>query len=118
MLSEASRSMHWLVTATGHHMIDGDGTGHCSADVSRCDLGRAHLLPTKHLCERVLMRFAALPHAGKPIVRCFLSDEGQRWCMWYSGRSADDADRDAISPGTGSAGAFAAILSHQCMLLC
>lgn len=50
---------------------------------------------------------------GRPVVRCFLRDEGQRWCMWYSGRGAGDPDRDAISPGAGFAGPSAAVFTAR-----
>ena len=41
---------------------------------------------------------------GNPIVRCYIGDDEQRWLMWYSGRSAQSPNMDAVLPGSGSAG--------------
>lgn len=45
-------------------------------------------------------------------VRCFLRDDEQRWCMWYSARGEGYADRDAISPGAGCIGTVCIIMRN------
>ena len=39
-------------------------------------------------------------------VRCFLGEDGDRWLMWYSGRSAGDPGLDAVAAAAGSIGAL------------
>ncbi|KAK9901696.1 hypothetical protein WJX75_008691 [Coccomyxa subellipsoidea] len=41
---------------------------------------------------------------GSPVVRCFLGEDGDRWLMWYSGRSAGDPGLDAVAAAAGSIG--------------
>lgn len=46
---------------------------------------------------------------GKPVVRCFLRDDAQKWVMWYQGRGEPereelDAAVDAINPCAGATG--------------
>ncbi|CAL8468150.1 g7689 [Coccomyxa elongata] len=44
---------------------------------------------------------------GSPVVRCFMGEEGSRWLMWYSGRSAGDPGLDAVAAAAGSIGVAA-----------
>lgn len=54
---------------------------------------------------------------GHPVVRYYLGDNEQRWYMWYTGRSRDCPDLDALFPSSGSIGAQGLVLAGRCVAL-
>lgn len=75
-----------------------------SARTHRSELERAHL---QHGAR--WRAGSHIQHPGVhwvPQVRCFVGDNEDRWCMWYSGRKEGALALDAIAPSSGSLGAW------------
>jgi hypothetical protein len=50
-------------------------------------------------------------------VRCYISDDEQRWMMWYTGRNRESPKLDAVFPSSGSIGMHPGRVLARCCLV-